>query len=199
MIIAGSKERKVPHNTLLVSEGVYENFELTFSVRELPVDGFVNSGMQVCSIRHLHKANEMSGYQVDAGKGYWGMMYDEGRRNRMIAHPVDPEAVAKVVAEHEWLHYRVRCEGPRIRSWINGVAALDYTEAEPGMAQNGKLGIQAHGGGHFMPYHAKGGQTKRLEVTPDKRVAWTYDGMKAGFHHFQILTTNGKPLTGTLR
>ena len=43
-------------------------------------------------------------------------------------------------------------------------------------------------------YHAKGNQVKLFEVTRDKKVVWRYSGMKAGFHHFQILTTNGKPL-----
>jgi hypothetical protein len=43
-------------------------------------------------------------------------------------------------------------------------------------------------------YHAKGDQVKLFEVTRDKKVVWRYSGMKAGFHHFQILTTNGKPL-----
>ena len=43
-------------------------------------------------------------------------------------------------------------------------------------------------------YHAKGDQVKLFEVTRDKKVVWRYSGMKAGFHHFQILTTNGKPV-----
>ena len=41
-------------------------------------------------------------------------------------------------------------------------------------------------------YHAKGDQVKLFEVTRDKKVVWRYSGMQAGFHHFQILTTNGK-------
>lgn len=41
-------------------------------------------------------------------------------------------------------------------------------------------------------YHAQGNQVKLLEVTRDKKVVWRYSGMSAGFHHFQILTTNGK-------
>ena len=41
-------------------------------------------------------------------------------------------------------------------------------------------------------YHAGGDKVKLLEVTRDKKVVWTYNGMNAGFHHFQILTTNGK-------
>ena len=43
-------------------------------------------------------------------------------------------------------------------------------------------------------YHAKGDKVKLFEVTRDKKVVWKYSGMKAGFHHFQILTTNGKAL-----
>ncbi|MEQ8853485.1 hypothetical protein [Gimesia sp.] len=43
-------------------------------------------------------------------------------------------------------------------------------------------------------YRAKGDQVKLFEVTPDKKVVWRYAGMKSGFHHFQILTTNGKPV-----
>ena len=43
-------------------------------------------------------------------------------------------------------------------------------------------------------YHAKGDAVKLFEVTRDKKVVWRYSGQKAGFHHFQILTTNGKPI-----
>jgi len=43
-------------------------------------------------------------------------------------------------------------------------------------------------------YHAKGQQVKLFEITREKKVVWRYSGMNAGFHHFQVLTTNGKPL-----
>ena len=43
-------------------------------------------------------------------------------------------------------------------------------------------------------YHAKGNAVKLFEITPQKKVVWRYSGMKSGFHHFQILTTNGKPI-----
>lgn len=44
-------------------------------------------------------------------------------------------------------------------------------------------------------YHAKGDKVKLFEVTRDKKVVWRYSGMNNGFHHFQVLTTNGKPLS----
>ena len=38
---------------------------------------------------------------------------------------------------------------------------------------------------------------KLFEVTPDKKVVWKYsDGQTVGIHHFQIITTNGKKLSG---
>jgi outer membrane protein assembly factor BamB len=48
-------------------------------------------------------------------------------------------------------------------------------------------------------YHARGQQVKLFEITRDKKVVWRYSGMNAGFHHFQILTTNGKPLKNNTR
>lgn len=49
-------------------------------------------------------------------------------------------------------------------------------------------------------YHAKGDAVKLLEVTRDKKVVWRYNGMQHGFHHAQILTTNGQPVeNNTLR
>ena len=41
---------------------------------------------------------------------------------------------------------------------------------------------------------------KMLEVTPDKKLVWTYrDEKKHGIHEFQILDTNGKPMEGTFK
>lgn len=44
-------------------------------------------------------------------------------------------------------------------------------------------------------YHAAGDRVKLCEVTREKNVVWRYSGMNAGFHHFQILTTNGVPVS----
>ncbi|MGI9430199.1 MAG: hypothetical protein ACR2NM_16175 [Bythopirellula sp.] len=43
-------------------------------------------------------------------------------------------------------------------------------------------------------YGAKEG-VKLFEVTREKQVVWTYAGPHR-VHHFQILTTNGEPLSG---
>ncbi len=43
-------------------------------------------------------------------------------------------------------------------------------------------------------YHAQKG-IKLTEVNRDKQIVWTYEGPNRA-HHFQILTTNGKPIEG---
>ena len=164
MIIGGSMEKKVPHNTFLATKKTYENFELEFDIKLEKGTGFMNSGLQMRSIR-LPNNSEMKGYQVDAGIGWWGKIYDESRRNRVIAEPVNPEALSKVTKDWDWNHYRILCEGPRIRSWINGVAALDFTERAPGIPQNGLIGFQAHGGGTFE-VQIKNVTIKELAPTP---------------------------------
>jgi len=46
--------------------------------------------------------------------------------------------------------------------------------------------------------HGVGKGVSMIEVTPEHKIVWTSDHpLAAGVHHFQILTTNGKPEPGT--
>ncbi|HBI42015.1 MAG TPA: hypothetical protein DDY78_04035, partial [Planctomycetales bacterium] len=46
-------------------------------------------------------------------------------------------------------------------------------------------------------HHAKDGEVKLIEVTPEKKVVWKHvDNKPFGIHEFQILDTNGKALEG---
>ena len=57
---------------------------------------------------------------------------------------------------------------------------------------NGNYVITSYAAGRKDPQ-----APKLIEVTPDKKVVWAYrDGQSAGVHHFQILSTNGRPLDG---
>ena len=149
MITGGSLEEQVPYNTFLASKKRYANFELRLKVKLTKGDGFMNSGVQIRSIR-VPGNSEMSGYQVDAGVGWWGKMYDESRRNKVVGEPIDAAAVKAAAKDWDWNDYVIRCEGRRIRSWINGVPALDYMEADTSMPQEGLIGLQAHGGGKLL-------------------------------------------------
>lgn len=145
-ITGGSLTLRVPRNEFLATKKSYQNFELRLKIRLQGTDGFINSGVQIRSAR-VPNHHEMSGYQVDAGKDWWGKLYDETRRNKVIAEPRESAAVAAAVKTDDWNELRVRAEGPRVRAWINGVATFDYTETEPRIAQDGVIGLQVHGGG----------------------------------------------------
>jgi type 1 glutamine amidotransferase len=152
LLEGGSLEEKVPHNTFITLPKSYQNFELKFKVRLVAGEGegFKNSGIQVRSQR-LPNHHEMIGYQVDAGPNWWGKIYDESRRRTVIAEPMDPEGIAEKVHDFdEWNEYRVICEGPHIRSWINGVSAINYVEEDPTIPLEGLIGFQAHSGGKFV-------------------------------------------------
>ncbi|MEX0669385.1 MAG: family 16 glycoside hydrolase [Pirellulales bacterium] len=148
-IVGGSLTEQVPHNTFLATKEAFGNFELALKIRIRGAGGFVNSGIQIRSTR-VPQSHEMQGYQVDAGPGWWGKLYDESRRNKVISEPKDAKALAAVIKPDDWNDYRIRVEGPAIRSWINGVPALDYVEQDAAIPLSGQIGIQVHGGGQAL-------------------------------------------------
>jgi putative membrane-bound dehydrogenase-like protein len=162
-IRGGSATQNVPRNFFLATARPYQNFELRVKLR-LTGTGFVNSGVQIRSVR-VPNSTEMAGYQVDYGPGWYGKLYDESRRNRVIADSADPKAVQAAIKEGDWNEYRIRAEGRRIRSWVNGVPALDYTEADLNVATDGKIGIQIHAGGKAV-IQAKDIEIEELPATP---------------------------------
>jgi hypothetical protein len=165
VITAGSLTETVPHNSFLATKRSYHNFDLRLKIRISGTEGFVNSGIQIRSVR-LPNSHEMFGYQVDAGKGWWGKLYDESRRREVISQAADLAAVNDAVKENGWNEYRILVEGPRIRSWINGVPALDYTESDPNIALDGHIGIQVHGNGKTL-VEVKDVTIQELPPTPN--------------------------------
>jgi hypothetical protein len=151
-IVGGSLEKTVPQNEFLASTRSYTNFVLRLKFRLEGSEGFVNSGMQIRSQR-IPNHNEMIGYQADIGEGWYGALYDESRRNTVLAKP-DEATVKKAVKPGQWNDYEIRAEGPRVVLKINGVQTVDYTEKDPKIVQSGKLGLQIHGGGKGL-IHAK--------------------------------------------
>ena len=83
----------------------------------------------------------MAGYQVDYGPGWYGKLYDESRRNKVIADSTDPKAVLAAVKEGDWNEYRIRAEGRRLRTWINGVPAADLVDDTDA---RGFIALQVH-------------------------------------------------------
>ena len=172
LLTGGSTTEKIPRNFFLATTRSFQNFDLRLMLKLTgdPTTGMINSGVQIRSLR-VPNNTEMSGYQVDAGDTWWGKLYDESRRNKVIAESTNQAAATAAVKPNDWNEVRIRTEGARIRSWLNGVPALDYTETEPNIAQDGKIAIQIHSGGLALV------QVKevRIEELPPTPGAPTWD------------------------
>src|SRR6202045_3351608 len=143
-IVGGSLDQVVPRNEFLCTTKSYTDFELKVKFKLLGERKSANAGVQFRTKR-IPKDHEVSGYQADVGQHYWGALYDESRRNKILAGP-DKKLIEKVVKHDDWNEYTIRCEGPRIRLWLNGTLTVDYAEKDDTVERTGIIGLQIHGG-----------------------------------------------------
>lgn len=144
-LIGGSLTTTVPHNYFLSTKKSYGNFVLKLKMK-LEGTGFVNAGIQFRSLRAQKPDYEMVGYQADMGAKYWGCLYDESRRDKVLAAP-DSTVQQRIVKLNDWNQYEIRCEGRRIRLYLNGTLTVDYTEPDQSIPTSGLIALQIHGGG----------------------------------------------------
>jgi hypothetical protein len=150
-ITAGSLEVTVPRNEFLCTTKTYGDFELKVRFKLVGDKAHANAGVQFRTKR-IPNHHEVSGYQADVGQGYWGALYDESRRNKVLAKP-DEKLLAKAVKYDDWNEYTIRCEGPRVRLWLNGTQTVDYTEPDEKVERAGVIGLQIHGGAKAKVYY----------------------------------------------
>ncbi len=145
-LVGGRLLEKVPHNEFICTKRSYTNFVLRLKFKLVGTEGFVNGGVQVRSQHVTNPPYELSGYQADMGDGWWGSLYDESRRNKVLVK-ADPALIEKILKRNEWNDYEIRGEGRRLRLLINGHQTVDYTEPDAAIPQHGIIGLQVHGGG----------------------------------------------------
>ena len=143
-IVGGTLKKAIPRNEFLCTTKEYGDFELRLKVRLLGDPNTANAGIQIRS-RRIPAHHEMIGYQADMGQHYWGCLYDESRRAKILAAP-DPEDLARILKPNDWNDYRIRCVGKRIQLWLNGHQTVDYTEPDDSIQQTGVIGLQIHSG-----------------------------------------------------
>jgi 3-keto-disaccharide hydrolase len=141
-VVGGSLEKAVEHNDFLCTEKEYGDFELRLQVKLLGEQA--NAGIQFRTKR-IPDHYEVSGYQADMGQQYWGCLYDESRRNKVLAG-IEKEQAAELVRAGQWNDYIIRCQGDRIQLWLNGTLTVDYTETDPAIERTGIIALQIHGG-----------------------------------------------------
>jgi hypothetical protein len=131
-----------PDHHYAYTEKEYGNFELHADVKLV---GY-NSG--ICVRVKPTSFDDVPGYQVDMGEGYWGCLWDE--RGRGMVAKYEKSDADKLVKKDEWNHYYVRADGPHMQMWLNGVKTVDMVDSE-GFAKKpiGAIGFQlAHGVGN---------------------------------------------------
>ena len=143
-IVGGAMDRRIVRNEFLCTTKEYRDFELCLKVKLLGPAASANAGIQIRS-RRIPNHHEMIGYQADMGQHYWGALYDESRRKRVLAGP-DPAVLKRVLKQGDWNDYRIRCEGRRIQLFINGFETADYVELVGDIEQVGRIGLQIHSG-----------------------------------------------------
>ena len=92
-------------------------------------------------------SHEVSGYQADIGQQYWGCLYDESRRNRVLeqAAPGSLEGLDK----SGWNACVITAHANRITIELNGRTTVDYREPDPGIDSSGFIALQLHSGPPF--------------------------------------------------
>jgi hypothetical protein len=141
-IVGGSLKEKVPRNEFLMTTKAYGDFELKLKFKL--VGKGANAGVQFHS-RRIPNHHEVRGYQADLGDGWWGCLYDESRRNKILAGP-DAKDAERFFKRDDWNEYRIRAEKRWIRLWINGTPTVNYHEKDESIEQKGHIGVQIHGG-----------------------------------------------------
>lgn len=172
---AGSVEKNQPRNEFLCTKKEFGDFDLTLKWKLIGTQGFVNGGVQFRTKR-IPNHHEVSGYQADLGAGHDGALYDESRRNKMLARPAKEVLEKAKKPLGEWNTYRIRAEGPRIQIWLNGVQTVDFTEQDEKIPRTGVIGVQIHGAAKSQVWY----KDIVIEELGEKKPAAEPNGAKQG-------------------
>lgn len=147
-------------NSFLCTEREYSDFELEL---EVLCDSELNSGIQVRSqiaedgtqvtiTKNPKKLKTITlpkdrvyGYQIEIAKaesGRSGGVYDEARRFVFLDNLAGKSEAQLAFKNDQWNRIRIRCEGDRIRTWVNDVACADVRDDTD---SRGVIGLQVHG------------------------------------------------------
>jgi hypothetical protein len=142
-IVGGTLAAKIARNEFLCTTREFRDFELRLKVKLLGGDQ-ANAGVQFRTSR-IPNHHEVSGFQADMGTGWWGALYDESRRKRVLQGP-DQTKMKDVIRQGDWNDYTIRAEGLRVQLSINGFPTVDYVETDATIAASGVICVQIHSG-----------------------------------------------------
>jgi hypothetical protein len=134
--IVGRTDGHLKKNEFLATEKPYVDFVLKAKVKYK--NG--NSGIQFRSTREAN--GRVTGPQADVAKGFWGLLYEEGRRGILERYP--EEEAAKIIKEDDWNEFVIEAKGDHVVITINGTKVIDRTD--PKFDKSGIIALQVHVG-----------------------------------------------------
>ncbi len=123
----------------LATEKFYKNFDLTVEFRQ---EANGNSGV---FFRSTIEGTKISGWQCEVaprGRDTGGIYESYGRG---WLKQIDEEK-ENILKPGEWNKMRLRVDGDRVQTWLNGEPMVDFTDEKIGKA-NGSIALQIHDGG----------------------------------------------------
>ena len=161
---SGTKIRK---NTFLCTKAEFSDFVLELEAR-VDMDKATNSGIQFRS--HVFK-NSVKGYQYEfenAEANNTGAVYDEHGTRGFISPFIPCSWIQKnykqlmekhgdgvrtfqkknrsIFKKREWNKIKIRCQGGKVETWLNGTKQADFTDPDGTGYKKGIIGLQLHSG-----------------------------------------------------
>lgn len=123
----------------LTTEKFYKNFDLTLQFKQ---EANGNSGV---FFRSTVDGTKVSGWQVEVAPHNHdtGGVYESYGRGWLVQIPDEKEGFLKA---GEWNTLRIRVVGPKVQTWLNGNAMVDFEDEKIGAA-DGSIALQIHDGG----------------------------------------------------
>ena len=135
--IVGRTKGDLKKNEFLATEKPYGDFVLKAKVKF--TSG--NSGIQIRSVRAEN--GKVTGPQADVGVGYFGSLYEEGMRSKLlVTYPKDKGASLFKIGE--WNDMVVTAKGDQITVTLNGTKTVDLVD--PVFLKSGIIALQVHVG-----------------------------------------------------
>lgn len=137
--IHGGQEGDPKRSGLLVTKEQFKDFELELDFM-IDEHGKYNSGVY---LRNEPGKAGRTGYQINIGRGaaeeYVGLYTD-----RWLDKGDEHDTIRRKLA---WNRLRIRAHGAHIKTWLNGVEIVDFTDPAPPprFLESGAIGFQTYG------------------------------------------------------
>lgn len=135
--IVGRTKGNLKKNEFLVTDKPYGDFILKGKYKFKTG----NSGIQIRSDRAAN--GRVTGPQADIGVNYFGSLYEEGRRGKLlVTYP--KEQGKELFRADDWNEMVVTAQGDRLQIGLNGTTTADITD--PAFDKSGIIALQVHVG-----------------------------------------------------